>query len=127
MPLVLLVDDFLDALDMYREYLIYRGYSVTTAKSGEEAIRAAAVECPDVVLMDVQMPDMNGVEAMRILRSREEFARVPIVALTAHAMDNERQQLLIDGFDEVIPKPCLPNALADAVERLLEFPRTSNG
>lgn len=125
-PLILLVDDFADALDMYREYLLHRGYRVTTAKDGAEAITAATAECPDLILMDVQMPIMNGFDAMHILRSDKRFASVPIVALTAHAMNDERRQMLVEGFDDVIAKPCLPDDLFGAIERLLQFKRSTN-
>jgi two-component system, cell cycle response regulator DivK len=126
-PLILLVDDFQDALEMYGEYLVYHGYRVVTASNGEEALTAASAECPDVILMDVQMPVMNGVDALRILRTREVFARVPIVALTAHALADQRRRMLMEGFDEVIPKPCLPNDLVIAIERLLQTRRTAAG
>jgi two-component system cell cycle response regulator DivK len=116
-PLILLVDDFADGLEMYREYLVFRGYRVVTAQNGQDAIDAALAECPDLILMDIQMPDMSGVEAMRVLRSHAAFARVPIVALTAHAMDNERLAMFAHGFDEVIPKPCLPDELVRIIER----------
>ena len=122
-PLILLVDDFPDVLEMYREYLLYRGYRVATATNGREAIDVAAGECPNLILMDIQMPLMNGIEAMHILRAEEEYIHVPIVAFTAHAMDEERVLLRRQGFDEVIPKPCLPDDLAIAIERLLNCGR----
>jgi len=123
--LILLVDDFPDGLEMYREYLAFHGYRVVTAKNGEEAVAATAVECPDLILMDVQMPVMDGIDALRILRCQEAFALVPIVALTAYALENERRHMLLQGFDEVISKPCLPDDLVAAVERLLQANRTS--
>ena len=122
-PLILLVDDFTDTLEMYHEYLVYRGYRVATAKNGQEAIDAAAGECPDLILMDIQMPLMNGTQAMHILRTQEGFASTPIVALTAHAFAEERRQLLMQGFDDVIAKPCLPDDLETAVRRFLDFKR----
>jgi CheY-like chemotaxis protein len=124
-PLILLVDDFPDGLEIYEEYLLSKGYRVVTARNGEQAVAAAAVECPDVILMDVQMPVMNGRDAMHILRDQATFARVPIVALTAHAFDHQRRDMLLQGFDEVIPKPCLPDDLVTALERLLRTRRTA--
>jgi two-component system, cell cycle response regulator DivK len=123
--LILLVDDYLDALDMYREYLLRCGYRVEIAINGAEALRAAANQRPDLILMDVQMPIMNGIDAMRILRSQQVFASVPIVALTAHALDDEHQHMLMQGFDDVIAKPCLPNVLVEAIERLLQSKRNA--
>jgi CheY-like chemotaxis protein len=71
------------------------------------------------------MPVMNGIDALHILRSQHVFANVPIVALTAHALDDERRHMLSEGFDEVISKPCFPNDLVHAIERLLKLKRTA--
>jgi two-component system cell cycle response regulator DivK len=99
---VLLVDDFEDGLDMYREYLVYRGYHVIVARDGHEAIAQARLHRPDVILLDIRMPGMTGTDAMRALRSDSSFEGVPIVALTAHALDGERLTALEDGFDDPI-------------------------
>ena len=122
-PCILLVDDFEDGLDMYREYLTFRGYQVVVARNGEEAIAQARRHKPAVILLDIRMPVMTGTDAMRVLRSDPSFAGVSIVALTAHALDGERIAALAAGFDELIPKPCLPDQLALAVERILATPR----
>lgn len=122
---ILLVDDFEDGLDMYQEYLTYRGYRIVPARTGEEAIVQARAHRPDVILMDLRMPGMTGTDAMRVLRSDPAFQHVPIIALTAHALDSERTDALAAGFDDLIPKPCLPDHLALAVERILATPRTS--
>ena len=125
MDSILLVDDFEDGLEMYQEYLTYRGYHVVVARDGEEAIAQARAHRPDVVLLDIRMPGMTGTQAMRILRSDPSFERTPIVALTAHALEGERIDALAAGFDDLIPKPCLPDQLAFAVERILTARRTS--
>ncbi len=116
---VLLVDDYPDALEMYEEYLTFRGYRVVTAASGAAAIELARDVRPALILMDLQMGGMTGTEAMKILRADASFAKVPIVALTAHALDGDRRAALTAGFDDVLAKPCLPEDLAAAVERLL--------
>jgi CheY-like chemotaxis protein len=116
---ILLVDDFKDGLDMYQEYLTYRGYQVIVARSGEEAISQARRHRPAVILLDIRMPVMTGTDAMRVLRADPSFQNVPIVALTAHALKDERVAALAAGFDELIPKPCLPDELVVAVERIL--------
>jgi CheY-like chemotaxis protein len=120
---ILLVDDNEDGLDMYREYLTYRGYRVVLARNGEEAIVQARAHRPDVILLDVRMPRMTGTDAMRVLRSDSTFEDTPIVALTAHALDTERKDALAAGFDEWIPKPCLPEQLVLALERILSTTR----
>ena len=117
--LILLVDDFNDGLEMYAEYLTFHGYRLALARDGEEAVRLARCEHPAVILMDLKMPVMTGVEALRILRSDEAFTETPIVAFTAHALDAERADAIRAGFDEVISKPCLPEDLMAAIERLL--------
>ena len=122
---VLLVDDFEDGLDMYREYLVYRGYQVIVARDGHEAIAQARLHRPDVILLDIRMPGMTGTDAMRALRSDSSFENVPIVALTAHALDAERLTALEDGFDDLIAKPCLPDQLVRALEDMLATPRTA--
>jgi len=116
---VLLVDDFEDGLEMYREYLTYRGYHVVVARNGEEAIDQARAHRPDVILLDIRMPGMTGTEAMRVLRCDPSIRRVPIIALTAHALDGERLAALAAGFDELISKPCLPDQLVLGIERIL--------
>jgi two-component system alkaline phosphatase synthesis response regulator PhoP len=115
---ILLVDDFEDGLEMYEEYLRYRGFDVFVARDGPEAVAQARLHRPDVILLDIRMPGMTGTEAMRILRDDPSFAQTPIIALTAHALDQERRLALSEGFDEVIVKPCLPDALVTAVERM---------
>jgi CheY-like chemotaxis protein len=117
--LILLVDDFDDGLEMYAEYLTFHGYRLALARDGEEAVRLAQNEHPAVILMDLKMPVMTGVQALRILRSDKAFSETPIVAFTAHALDAERADALREGFDDVICKPCLPEDLMATVERLL--------
>jgi len=116
---ILLVDDFEDGLEMYQEYLIYRGFDVIVARSGDETVAQARRHRPDVILLDLRMPGMTGTDAMRILRADPAFVNTPIIALTAHALDTERRVALDAGFDEVIAKPCLPDALVAAVEQVL--------
>jgi two-component system cell cycle response regulator DivK len=116
---ILLVDDFEDGLEMYQEYLTYRGFHVVAARSGEETVAQARLHRPDVILLDLRMAGMTGTDAMRILRADPSFVNTPIVALTAHALDGERRLALDAGFDELIAKPCLPDALVEAVERIL--------
>jgi two-component system, cell cycle response regulator DivK len=123
---VLIVDDFGDALEIYQEYLTFKGYRVLTASSGAEAVELARAERPGVIFMDLRMPFMTGAEALAILRRDPTFGSVPIVALTAHALADEKQTALAAGFDEVIAKPCNPDDLIAAVERLLARTREVN-
>jgi len=122
-PLVLIVDDFDDAREIYEQYLTFKGYRVVTAASGAQAIAVARAERPSVILMDLRMMAMTGTEALQVLRLDPAFSQVPIVAFTAHALDEEKRSALADGFDEVIAKPCLPDELMVAIDRLLATPR----
>jgi CheY-like chemotaxis protein len=122
-PVILLVDDFSDALEMYQEYLEFEGYNVAIARSGQEALDVARATRPTLIFMDLRMPRMTGAEALQALRSDPDLCNVPVVAFTAHALADEKRTALLDGFDEVIAKPCLPNELRTAVDRLLAVER----
>ena len=127
--LILIVDDFEDALEIYDQYLTFQGYRVITAASGLGAIALTLRHRPAVIFMDLQMGTMTGTQTMLALRSDPSFQIVPIVALTARALADERAEALRVGFDEVIVKPCLPDELMAAVDRLLgiqhDSPQTS--
>jgi CheY-like chemotaxis protein len=123
---ILIVDDFEDALDMYRESLTFNGYQVLTARSAQAAIDIVRTQHPAVIFMDLRMPGMNGTEALSVLRKDPTLLDVPIVAFTAHALDNERSTAVNAGFDEVIAKPCLPDELMSAVERLIAKSRETS-
>jgi DNA-binding response OmpR family regulator len=116
---ILIVDDFDDALDIYGQYLEFVGYRVLTARNGTDAINLARRHRPDLILLDISMPGLNGFDVVWILRRDPAFLHTPIVALTARALDSERAEALRGGFDTVIAKPCLPDALAAHVETIL--------
>jgi two-component system, cell cycle response regulator DivK len=116
---VLIVDDVADNRDLYEEYLVFKGYTVLTAADGEQCLRVIDVHRPDIILLDLRMPGLSGQETLRQIRARPELAAVPVVALTAHALDDERRRALSSGFDAFIPKPCLPDDLVSAIEFIL--------
>jgi two-component system, cell cycle response regulator DivK len=118
-PRVLIVDDFGDARDMYAEWLTFKGYDVVTAADGEQAVAQAEAQRPDVILLDLRMPGLTGYQTLHVLRRDPAFADVPIAALTAHALDEERGEALAAGFDMFLAKPCLPDELLVAIEQLL--------
>jgi CheY-like chemotaxis protein len=89
------------------------------AHDGHEALAVAAASQPDLILMDVQMPELDGLEAMRRLRVRPEFADTPIIALTALAMTGDRERCLEAGASEYLTKPVSLKALVATIERLL--------
>ena len=118
-PLILIVDDFADALEIYQSCLTISGYRVITATGGADAVALTTAHHPALVLMDLSMPHVSGSEALRAIRADPTCADIPIVALTAHALQQERHEALARGFTDVIPKPCLPDELVLAVGRLL--------
>ena len=123
-PLVLLVDDFQDGRELYSEFLIFHGFRVLTASSGREAIELAYAHHPAVILLDIRMTAMSGIEVVQVLRAESAFGATPIVALTAHAMPDEQRAARDAGFDDVLVKPCLPDDVLRAVERLLSSRRS---
>jgi CheY-like chemotaxis protein len=103
--------------------IIGDAYDVREFPSGGEALEAFARAAPDVVLLDISLPGLSGLEVLARLRADARLARVPVVALTAHAMDGDRQRYLAAGFDGYVSKPILDEALLlDAIARALRRP-----
>jgi CheY-like chemotaxis protein len=116
---VLLADDFGDAAAMYAEYLRFHDFDVITACDGQAALEAALEHHPDIILLDLRMPVMTGIETLRALRADPQFAAVRVVALSAHAFDRERDEALRAGFDEYLSKPMLPSELLGHLRTML--------
>src|SRR5438105_11832683 len=119
-PLVLIADDNRDTRDMYALYLSKIGYSVETAAEGREAVVKALTLRPDLIVMDLQMPGVDGWRAMRDLRVETKTAEIPIVVLTGHDFKGYlRASALAEGACSFLTKPCLPEQLAREIgERL---------
>jgi CheY-like chemotaxis protein len=124
-PLVLVVDDFADNREMYSEYLAYSGYDVMEARNGKEAIEAAFARTPDIIIMDLSLPVMDGWEATRRLKADERTSRIPVVALTGHALAGHSQGAREAGCDSFLAKPCLPDQLVAEIRRMLESGKPS--
>lgn len=118
-PKVLVVDDFAAGRDLSAEYLTFRGYEVATAEDGAQAIETAREFLPDVILMDLSLPEVDGWEATRRLRGDDRTKDMKIIALTAHALDAEKDRALEAGCDEVVTKPVVPRDLELVVRRQL--------
>jgi DNA-binding response OmpR family regulator len=95
------------------------GYDVVLAANGRETVLEASRCGPDMILLDLRMPGVGGIEALRELRANAALAGVPIIAFTAHALEDERINALRHGFDDVLAKPCLPDALVAFIGRTL--------
>jgi two-component system, cell cycle response regulator DivK len=119
MAKILVVEDDEENWDMISRRLQRRGYRVVRAADGQEAVEMAARERPDLILMDVGLPVMDGLEATRRIRARAQTQTIPIIALTAHAMSGDRDRALQAGCDDYHAKPVeLPRLLAQ-MEALL--------
>lgn len=118
-PVVLVVDDYLEAREICAEYLGFHGYDVVTAEDGLQALDKAFEVLPDVILMDLSLPELDGWAATRRLKADPRTSEIPIVALTGHAMTAERERALEAGCDDVITKPVVPKELLAEVQRQL--------
>ena len=119
MATILVVEDNDENWDMLSRRLQRRGYLVVHAADGQQAVELAACETPDLILMDVSLPVMDGLEATRRIRARAQTQTIPIIALTAHAMSGDRERALAAGCDDYHAKPVeLPRLLAQ-MEALL--------
>jgi two-component system, cell cycle response regulator DivK len=118
-PLVLVVEDYQDAREMYAAYLQFSGYRVAEATNGVEAIEQANELMPDIILMDLALPKMDGWEATRRLKMSEKTRHIPIVALTGHALAGHAEGARQAGCDAFVTKPCLPDALVAEIKRML--------
>jgi CheY-like chemotaxis protein len=116
---VLLVEDNIDNRVIYRRALEHFGYTVLEALDGEEAIRVARESMPDLILMDISIPRLNGWDATKILLGDEETKRIPIIALTAHALPSDRARGAELGFAEYLTKPIEPRRVIQEIERVL--------
>jgi two-component system cell cycle response regulator DivK len=102
---VLIVEDNEKNMKLFRDVLSAKGYATLEATSGEEAVELALAHAPELVLMDIRLPEIDGVEALRRLRSDERTSTIPVLALTAQAMHGDRERFLAAGFDGYVPKP----------------------
>jgi two-component system cell cycle response regulator DivK len=119
-PRVLIVDDYPDAREMYSEYLQYSGFDVVEAQNGQEALQRAVDEQPDIILMDLSLPVMDGWEATRRLKADKRTASIPVVALTGHALAGISDGAKKAGCDAFVTKPCLPEDLVKEIRKVLD-------
>jgi CheY-like chemotaxis protein len=117
--LILVVEDNAQNLKLLRDVLEYAGYDVRTARTAEDGLTLAVSEPPDLVLMDLQLPGIDGIEALRRLRESPQTAGIPVVAVTAQAMKEDRERVLRAGFNGYVEKPISVRAFPDQVRRFL--------
>ncbi|HET9670198.1 MAG TPA: response regulator [Casimicrobiaceae bacterium] len=120
MSLVLIVEDNEKNLKLVRDVLQVKGYATLEATSAEDGIRIANERLPDLVLMDIQLPGMNGIDALRVLRADPATSAIPIIAVTASVMQQDRKMITDAGFDAYVGKPINLKEFLEAVKRALE-------
>ncbi|NWF51714.1 MAG: response regulator [Nitrospirae bacterium] len=116
---ILVVDDNNDSRELVVKVLKNKGYEMIEAIDGEEALKKAIAERPDLILLDISIPKINGYEVTKRLKSIEEFKDIPVVALTAHAMKGDRTKALEAGCEGYISKPINVRELPDQVKSYL--------
>jgi len=119
-PLILLAEDNAANIATFTSYLEAKGYRILLATDGQQAIDLAKAEHPDLILMDIQMPVMDGMEAIKLIRLDPNLADIPIIALTALAMEGDREKCLEAGANEYLTKPIKLKALADTIQAILK-------
>ncbi len=119
---ILLVEDNEDNLIVYRTILDHVGYPVIEARDGEEGVARARADIPDLILMDVSLPKMDGWEATRRIKADEKTRQIPIIAVTAHALDDDREKATQVGCDGYLAKPVAPRRVVEEVERFIGKP-----
>lgn len=119
MAVILVAEDNEINIRFFQILLEKAGYDVLIATNGKEAVNASE-KLPDLILMDIQMPVMDGITAMKIIKSNERTKDIPIIAVTSFAMVGDKERLLSLGFDDYISKPVDINALLEKIKRILK-------
>ena len=114
---ILVVEDNENNMKLFRDVLRASGYGTLEASTGGQALMLATEHGPDIVLMDVRLPDMSGIEALRRLRTDERTAHIPVLAVTAQAMKGDRERFIEAGFDGYVSKPVDIDELLTTVEQ----------
>ena len=124
---ILIVDDYVDALEAWRLFLRAAGFEVRTAADGVAALEEALAHPPDLIVMDLELPRMSGLDVARALRERDETRDIPLIVATGYSHAQVLAQSKDVGVDSVIVKPCDPDHLVSEITRLLESRRNGAG
>ena len=123
--LILVVEDNEKNRKLVRDLLTVKGYQLLEVETGEDAVRVARERHPALVLMDIQLPGIDGIEALRRLRADPETAAIPVLAVTASAMTHDRQKIVAAGFDGYQAKPISVRPFLELVREVLDRPARS--
>ena len=118
-PLILIVEDNEKNLKLIRDYLQFKGYVTIEADTGEAGIELAREQQPSMILMDVQLPGIDGMQAMKSLKSDPVTQQIPIIALTSFAMSGDQEQFIKEGFDDYISKPINIKEIPEIVNKYI--------
>jgi two-component system cell cycle response regulator DivK len=127
MSTILIVEDNDKNIKLLRDILRYHGHATLEAASGTDGVRLALSHRPDLILMDIQLPDIDGIEALRRIRADAALDAVPVLAVSASAMPDEQQQIVASGFDAYVTKPISLKSFVATVERCLRQGRAQPG
>ena len=116
---ILVVEDQEDDRQIIRDMLAGTGYAITEAEDGEQALASLAKERPDLILMEIQLPSMDGYETMRRIRTNPALLSIPIIAVTSYAPNEEKQKAQAAGCDDYVPKPYSPRLLLAKVRQYI--------
>lgn len=120
MSLILIVEDNEKNLKLVRDVLQVKGYETLEAGTGEEGLKIARERMPALILMDIQLPGMSGIDALKALRAAPATAGIPVIAITASVMQQDRQQIMNAGFNAFIEKPINLRSFLDTVQKALQ-------
>lgn len=118
--IILIIEDNDKNLKLMRDVLQFKGYDTLEATTAEQGIEFATKSIPDLILLDIQLPGMNGVEALGVLKEKQETAGIPVMAVTASVMTHDRHKLIEGGFDDYQAKPIEIKNFLHRIEKLLE-------
>ncbi len=118
--IILIIEDNDNNLKLMRDVLQFKGYDTLEATTAEQGIEFATKSIPDLILLDIQLPGMNGVEALGVLKEKQETAGIPVMAVTASVMTHDRHKLIEEGFDDYQAKPIEIKNFLHRIEKLLE-------
>ncbi len=114
---ILIVEDNMDTYELVRFILEKNGFDTFLAMNGRDGFHAASKQKPDLIIMDLSMPEMDGWTATRLIKSNDQTSSIPLIALTAHVLPGDRQRAMDSGCDDYITKPMDLRELVEAVER----------
>ena len=123
MSKILIVEDNEKNMKLVRDLLQYKGHQTLEAVNGMDGVRLAIDNIPDLILMDIQLPDISGIQALALIREQDALSRVPVLAVSASVMPEEQQKIVTSGFDAFIAKPINIKQFLDAVQGFLSSGR----